>query len=138
MPDKLMIDPGTADLLVEAAELTHALHTKIAAEQSVKQASAGLIDHKVKLTTDELLKHHRFNPEQKDKCASLIGTHQGALDVLFNTADPGRVTDVKPIGRPAGLDKEASGGSRPDPYEASRDREREANEQYQRDLGIRQ
>lgn len=85
-----------------------------------KTASAAL-PAKIAAAVEELIKHKRIAPEDREKAAAALQDHGRTVDVLTNTADTTRSIAPKEPGRPAGMGKKASADGRaPAPYAAAR------------------
>lgn len=95
-----MATPNLNEKVLEHVQVTHAALdqankdlTKVAEE---KKAAAAMIPQVV----DELIKHARIDPKQRDEAIQLLADPIGALKVLLKTADPGVSVRPAPLGAP--------------------------------------
>lgn len=104
--------PDLRETVLQHIQCSHAAleaaNTQLTKVAEVQKQAAELIPQVV----EELVKHDRIDPAQREKAAELLKDPVQALKILLKTADANNTVKPKALGTPTGAEKVA-GASRP-------------------------
>jgi hypothetical protein len=126
-----MANPADASLPEQVLDHVRLTHTALdkANEELTKQAAARQEAAKlIPEVVEELVRHERISPADREKAAQVLADPVGLLQTLKKAADPGHTVRPKPLGAPGAAKEASAQASLTDPYVGRRTSEKKASD----------